>query len=120
MHFFITVGQHPNRNVNSDVFVDGSPNPEVVHRESKMVESFLRTTYDNIKVVDRSRMVRNNGFYNFVSEYVLQVGVGGDGLLDFLRNSRKVVAEAMEALERIETMKLDSNVWFSGISRKGL
>jgi hypothetical protein len=120
MYFFITVGQHPNRSVNSDVIVDRSPDPETVYDNANAVAEILRDRYRDVKVVDRSKMMKNNGFYEFVSEYVVQVGVEGSGLINFLLNSRKVMQEGMKAVDSTEKLGLDSNVWFSGVSRKGV
>jgi hypothetical protein len=120
MYFFITVGQHPNRNVNSDGIVDRSPDPEVVYDEAKRVAEFLKNQYRDVKVVDNSRMIKNNGFYEFVSEYAVQVGVKGKGFMHFLLNSRRLMKEGMEAVDGFESLGLDSNVWFSGVSRKGV
>ena len=120
MYFFITVGQHPNKNVNSDVIVDRSPDPEVVYDEAKKVAEFLKNQYKDIKFIDNSRMIKNKEFYEFISEYAIQVGVGDKGFMHFLLNSKKLMREARGVISDVEVLGLDSNVWFSGVSRKGV
>lgn len=120
MYFFITIGQHPNRNVNSDVFVDRSPNPEVVYEDARKAADFVRLRYGEVKVVNKNRMVRNNGFYEFVSEYVLQMDAGGNGMIDMLVRMGKVTKRAMEIVDELERLGMDSRVWFSGVSRRRL